>query len=191
MRHIVTEKFKQHKSLRDKLLATGQDNLIEASLDSFWGAKATLTSKSIKDGSWEGANTLGKILAEVRVELKRQVDAFNLCLPNTTDMHARVHSSHPPPAQSSTTHTSAAPTDLAVASKQTSAQCLGGVNKANASNGLQAFPIFGKGKGRGRGRGSPRNTQVDSGMDSIRRNWSLKLGLGKLKFFTPNVSTGV
>lgn len=41
MRHIITEKFKQHKDLRDKLLATGEEGLIEASQDSFWGTKAS------------------------------------------------------------------------------------------------------------------------------------------------------
>lgn len=159
MRHIITEKFKQHKSLRDKLLATGQDNLIKASLDSFWGAKATLTLKAIKDGTWEGANTLGKILVEVRIELKRQVDAFNMCLPNTTAKPDGPLSSHPPSAKASATQTTASH-DPTVATQQTNAQPRGNVNKAG---GLQAFPIFsGRGKGRGRGRGSPRNTLNNS-----------------------------
>lgn len=40
----------------------------------FGGAKASITSKSIKNGTWMGANFLGKILAETRNELRRSTD---------------------------------------------------------------------------------------------------------------------
>lgn len=144
MRHIVTEKFKQHKDLRDKLLATGQVNLIEASMDSFWGAKATLNSKTIKEGTWTGANTLGKIISEVRTEIKREVDAFRMCLPNA-------------PGQDQLTQTSA-PTTTAVASQPTRLPSQAGVNNNNS----HFFPVFGRGKGRGRGiRRSPGNPNSD------------------------------
>lgn len=39
-----------------------QNNWIEATLDPFWGARAVPSSKPIKNGSWMGANMLGKIL---------------------------------------------------------------------------------------------------------------------------------
>lgn len=134
MRHIVSEKFKQHKDLRDKLLAMGQENLIEASLDSFWGAKATLNSKSIKDGSLTGANTLGKIITEVRAEIKREVDAFRACLPNAPGV-GQVTQTLPPIA-------------IAVASQPERIPDRASVN--NTSN-AHFFPVFGRGKGRGRG----------------------------------------
>lgn len=71
MRHVVTQKFTQNYELGGRLVSTGQHNLIEATIDGFWGAKASITSKSIRDGTWMGANFLGKILVEVRNELRR------------------------------------------------------------------------------------------------------------------------
>lgn len=73
MRHIVTQKFAQNYELAGKLVSTGQELLIEATMDGFLGAKASITSKSIRDGSWMGANFLGKILGEVRDELRRDL----------------------------------------------------------------------------------------------------------------------
>lgn len=137
MRHILTEKFKQHADLRQKLLATGQANLIEASLDTFWGAKATLTSKSIKDGSWTGANTLGKILAEVRHELKREVDTFNMSFSNAPMVCEQL--SDPRPMR---------PTN-AVASQPSLSQDTSVVNKSVPD---RVYPLFGTGVGRGRGK---------------------------------------
>lgn len=59
MRAIITEKFMQNPYLCDKLVGTGQTNLIGATLDRFWGARATPTSKSLKQGTWTGPNFLG------------------------------------------------------------------------------------------------------------------------------------
>lgn len=73
MRTIVNEKFMQNPSLCDKLVQTGQSTLIEATMDGFWAAKATLNSKSLKKGTWQGANFIGKILMEVRTELRREL----------------------------------------------------------------------------------------------------------------------
>lgn len=73
MRTIAREKFMQNPELCDKLVQTGQASLIEATLDSFWAANATLNSKSLKKGTWEGANFMGKILMEVRTELRREL----------------------------------------------------------------------------------------------------------------------
>ena len=54
-------KFLQHKDLRDQLMATGTEELIEDSpVDSYWGCGA--------DGS--GKNMLGKILMKIREELR-------------------------------------------------------------------------------------------------------------------------
>lgn len=79
MRQIVTEKFTQNYELAGKLISTGQETPIEENIDGFWGAKASINSKSIKDGSWMGANFSGKILEEVRSELRRDSD-YTECL---------------------------------------------------------------------------------------------------------------
>lgn len=77
MRHLIMEKFTQNFDLGGKLVSTCQQTLIEATIDGFWGAKASITSKSIKDGTWMGANFLGKSLMEVRDELRRDVNYAN------------------------------------------------------------------------------------------------------------------
>jgi len=57
---VVRAKFKQNKSLRQKLIATGTLKLIEANWwnDRFWGT----------DLKGNGENNLGKILEQVRCE---------------------------------------------------------------------------------------------------------------------------
>lgn len=60
MYECVLAKFLQHKNIRDQLLATGEEELIENSLvDSFWGCGANGTGK----------NMLGHVLMRVRKEL--------------------------------------------------------------------------------------------------------------------------
>lgn len=140
MRHVISEKFKQHKELRDKLLATGQENLIEASLDSFWGAKATLTSKSIKNNTWTGANTLGKIIAEVRLEIKREVDAFNMCLPNAPTKQSLQNAPLPQPTYVATQQTQQ--TDVVHSTPALN-------NNSNGNSSRRTYPMFGSGRGRG------------------------------------------
>jgi ribA/ribD-fused uncharacterized protein len=61
MKECVTAKFLQHPLLREQLLATGSEELIEDSpVDWYWGCGA--------DGT--GQNVLGQVLMEVREELK-------------------------------------------------------------------------------------------------------------------------
>lgn len=61
MRKVVNAKFTQHRDLRKMLLDTGDEYLIEASFrDAYWG-----WGKDKK-----GKNMLGRILMEVREELK-------------------------------------------------------------------------------------------------------------------------
>lgn len=73
MRHLIDEKFHQHPAHAQKLMSTGQNNLIEATLHPFWGARAVPSSKSIKNGTWTSTNMLGKILTEARDELRREL----------------------------------------------------------------------------------------------------------------------
>lgn len=61
MKECVLAKFLQHKDLRDQLIATSDEELIEDSaIDWYWGCGA--------DGT--GKNMLGKVLMEVRKELQ-------------------------------------------------------------------------------------------------------------------------
>lgn len=63
MRHAVLKKFETHEEIRQILLDTGDEDIIEnAPGDYYWGTG--------KDGS--GKNMLGKILMEVRETLRRK-----------------------------------------------------------------------------------------------------------------------
>jgi ribA/ribD-fused uncharacterized protein len=61
MRDAVRAKFTQHAELRDLLLATGDAEIVEhTENDSYWG----------DGGNGSGKNMLGRILMEVREELR-------------------------------------------------------------------------------------------------------------------------
>ncbi|KAB8141138.1 NADAR family protein [Chloroflexia bacterium SDU3-3] len=63
MRAAVRQKFTEHEDIRAVLLATGDEELVEqTSGDYYWGCGT--------DGT--GKNMLGKILMEVRAELREQ-----------------------------------------------------------------------------------------------------------------------
>lgn len=63
MRRVVLAKFKQHERLREILLATGDAKLVEhTDRDSYWG----------DGGNGSGKNMLGRILMEVREQLKTE-----------------------------------------------------------------------------------------------------------------------
>ena len=62
MRDVVRAKFAQHEDIRQILLSTGNAKIIEhTENDSYWG----------DGGDGSGKNMLGRILMEVREELKR------------------------------------------------------------------------------------------------------------------------
>lgn len=73
MRKINAEKFMQNPQLCEKLVQTGQSTLIEATVDGFWGAKAVINSAAIRNGTWMGANFMGKILMETRTDMRREL----------------------------------------------------------------------------------------------------------------------
>jgi ribA/ribD-fused uncharacterized protein len=72
MRIAVKAKFTQHPELRKKLQETGDKRLGEANpRDKYWGIGTSSDTSKAKDPSkWPGKNTLGKILEEIRTELK-------------------------------------------------------------------------------------------------------------------------
>lgn len=67
-------KFTQYKDLQDRLIATGNKELVEASpVDGVWGVKRGLKDPLLLDrSSWNGLNLLGKVLMSVRFCLNQQ-----------------------------------------------------------------------------------------------------------------------
>lgn len=67
MTSLIVQKFTKNTLLKEKLLATGDEELIEGNTwgDTFWGVDAK---------SGRGLNYLGKILMEVRRQLREQED---------------------------------------------------------------------------------------------------------------------
>lgn len=72
MRIAVKAKFTQHPELRKKLQETGDKRIGEANpRDKYWGIGTGADTSKAKDPSkWPGKNVLGKILEEIRTELK-------------------------------------------------------------------------------------------------------------------------
>lgn len=71
MKTIIDMKFNQNPVLKAEILKTGEVNLIEATVDSFWGAGLPLNSKKLREGHWRGHNHLGKLLMNYRYEVRR------------------------------------------------------------------------------------------------------------------------
>jgi len=66
MRRAVRAKFDTHEELRSLLLSTGDEQIIEdAQGDDFWGCGA----------NGKGKNWLGRILMELRANLKKEVNS--------------------------------------------------------------------------------------------------------------------
>lgn len=77
MKDIVSAKFAQNQDLNTKLLATGDLPLLEATYDSYWGCGLPLSARKLKQGEWHGKNYLGIILAECRLESRRDLAMRN------------------------------------------------------------------------------------------------------------------
>lgn len=73
MKKIIDLKFNQNPVLKAEILKTGEVTLIEATVDSFWGAGLPLNSRKLREGQWRGHNHLGKILMNYRHELRRSI----------------------------------------------------------------------------------------------------------------------
>lgn len=71
MVEILTDKFGQNPELRDKLLATGDADIAEASpRDRIWGTGMG-KERASRGEPWTGQNLLGKALVEVRDALRQ------------------------------------------------------------------------------------------------------------------------
>ena len=73
MEDLLFAKFRQNKTLYYSLLNTRPMNLIEATIDSFWGANCILKSIALEEGCWQGLNHLGKLLIKVRNVFVREL----------------------------------------------------------------------------------------------------------------------
>ena len=69
----ITAKFQQNKELANFLIDTGTTTLAEASpYDKYWGVGCSLSDCDLWDPiKWKGANTLGKLLGELRDNLRK------------------------------------------------------------------------------------------------------------------------
>lgn len=69
-------KYNQNPKLKEKLLATGDKTLVEASpYDKIWGIGLSEDDdRCLDEHLWQGMNLLGKALMEVRYQLKQQED---------------------------------------------------------------------------------------------------------------------
>ena len=74
MEDLLFCKFQQNKQLYYMLMNTRPWELIEATLDNFWGAGSILGSFALEDGSWEGQNNLGKLLMKVRDHFVKELE---------------------------------------------------------------------------------------------------------------------
>jgi hypothetical protein len=74
MKDILRAKFTQNLELRKKLLDTEDKVLANAdSRDKYWGTGTSANTDVAKDPKkWKGENKLGKILEELRTELKAE-----------------------------------------------------------------------------------------------------------------------
>ena len=72
MRGLLYAKFSQNRELGDYLCSLKTIGFIEGSVDSYWGAGVPLNSKRLINGDWYGRNELGRLLEQVRDDLRRE-----------------------------------------------------------------------------------------------------------------------
>ena len=67
----IFQKFRQNEKLLNYLLNTGERKLIEASYDKTWGTSIHLRDdRALYESTWFSQGSLGKILEEIRSELR-------------------------------------------------------------------------------------------------------------------------
>lgn len=88
MRRGIRAKFQQNPELLEKLLATGMSVLVEASpRDDVWGVKMPASDPNItKIHKWNGRNLLGRVLMQVRSDLRVWMKSGNIDYKEAEDM---------------------------------------------------------------------------------------------------------
>ena len=88
MRRGIRAKFQQNRELLEKLLDTGMSVLVEASpRDDVWGVKMSASNPNItKIHKWNGRNLLGRVLMQVRTDLRVWMKSGNIDYKEAEDM---------------------------------------------------------------------------------------------------------
>ena len=69
MFEIVYQKAVENSEIKEKLLATGNRKLHEATRSVTLGIRAGLHSKQAREGTWQGKDILGQIWEKIRDDL--------------------------------------------------------------------------------------------------------------------------
>ena len=77
IQNLMKEKFLQNPHLREKLLESHNDTLVEATGDPYWGAGCGLTSYLLKNKTYKGRNITGRLLQDIRTELRAGAQSGN------------------------------------------------------------------------------------------------------------------
>ena len=77
MEELLFSKFRENEKIYFLLLNMRPLNLIESTLDDFWGAGCKIGTIALKEGIWKGNNHLGKMLMYVRDILARELEEKN------------------------------------------------------------------------------------------------------------------
>lgn len=86
MESVCQHKFSQNTEAKNFLLGTGERELVEASVDKFWGCGVSLQDPALRNKStWTGRNTLGRILVKVRSRL-RDESSLPLAVPQVVTL---------------------------------------------------------------------------------------------------------
>lgn len=90
MRRGIRAKFQQNTELLNKLMETGMSVLVEASpRDKVWGVKMVADDPDITlIHKWKGRNLLGRVLMQVRSDLRIWMSSGNVEYKEATDMQA-------------------------------------------------------------------------------------------------------
>ena len=72
MELVLRLKLDQHPDLKDALLATGQETIIEDITNRPAGGRHAFWGMALVDGIWRGENTLGKLWMKLREELRNE-----------------------------------------------------------------------------------------------------------------------
>ena len=103
MADILQHKFRQNKDLYFKfnLINTRPYDLIEASMDGFWGTYCKLYSETQISGNWTGQNILGRLLVDLGTDLIRVEEAKRLHTPPRANPTDRYHNKQRTPTDQS------------------------------------------------------------------------------------------
>jgi len=73
MARMIAETFRQNPYLKAVLLSTGSRELAEANpYDSYWAIGSSAETAISKNSRWQGNNTIGTILVDVRSLLRQE-----------------------------------------------------------------------------------------------------------------------